>query len=164
MLKNKSKELCQNILNENCNQSSNILETINNNIDNNVKVEPTEVDEEFHDALFLDDELNINTNNEIYVDKKDNFKIIKEELGTNIYEICIYFNKFCSYGSNMSKRKVNMLPECLGPGPVIQILQKAINTFIDLYHFPGKILEHINAIQSIFLKGPGGVKVPISIE
>lgn len=100
-----------------CSNTSNpvnteLQEVIKPNVE--VKIEPLELDEEFHDALFSE-EVEDNTKTE---SKETNVIIKEESISKNIkhsfhidnYTICIYFNKDCYPGSNLRKNNIAMLP------------------------------------------------------
>lgn len=127
-----------------------------------VKIESPELDEEFHDALFQEEE-------EEDTMKKENTDVrIKETIPKNsikaVYEMIIYFNKNCYSGTHTDKKKISHLPISIGPGPVSKILQKAITTFINLDFSPGDALKKIKKIQHMLFDEPGGVEMLISTK
>lgn len=123
-----------------------------------IKMESPELDEEFHDALFSEEEDTI---------KKENTEIkIKESILKNsikaVYEMTIYFNKNCYSGTRTVKKKISNLPMSIGPGPVSKILHKAIILFINLDFSPRDALKKIKKSQHMLFDGPGGVEILIS--
>jgi len=159
-----------------------------------VKLETPELDEEFHDALFLDEEddnLQENTNtvqekmntvkeknniiNEVNFKKykevsnidttiEDVVKNTSKTFYKNSYKMSIYFNKDCYPGGHVVKRKIPKLPNSIGPGIVSSILQEAITIFVDLDYFPWSALKKIKKIQNMLFNGPGGVEMLIKTK
>jgi len=150
------------------------------------KYEP-ELDEEFHDALFFDEAVDIipkkidtvqvkmNSAKEIYSKKNKKVngveKTIKkvDKTSLNIFsqnnnKICIYFNKDCYHGSHVVKKKIANVPDSIGPGPISSILQEAIAIFVNLNLFPWIALKKIKNIQKMLFNGPGGVEMRVSTK
>lgn len=167
-------------MNDNCVPSSDVSKTKKNNKDDIksvIKLEQPELDEEFHDALFSEEEVNTLKKENVDFTKKekiDNVKHLKEldtnnedansreknmdeTLCPNKLKLSVYFNKSCYPGSGMIKKKVDRLPNSIGPGPVTKILQEAITTFVNLDYFPSIALKKIKKNQQMLFNGPGGV-------
>eukprot|EP00102_Acyrthosiphon_pisum_P026276 XP_016663486.1 PREDICTED: scm-like with four MBT domains protein 1 [Acyrthosiphon pisum] len=142
-----------------------------------VKYEPG-LDEEFYDALFVDEAVDIKSkkmNSAKEIDSKKNKKVndvvktIKkvDKTSLNIFsqnnnEICIYFNKDCYYGGHVVKKKIANLPESIGPGPISLILQEAITIIVNLNSFPWIALKKIKKNKKMLFNGPGGVEMRVS--
>lgn len=82
----------------------------------------------------------------------------------NSYKMCIYFNKNCSTNNYFIKKKVARLPNCIGPGPVSKILQKALTMFVKLEYVPSTVLRKIKKNQNMLFNGPGGVNMIITAQ
>lgn len=177
-------ESIQNILNDNCIASSNVLKTAKDDLDTvdsniKIKIESPELDEEFHDALFLEEEVdkndtiitkekndfikeNITKKKEVNVRKKKKIKPNIHKKTLDMKTSCtmsIYFNKSCYFGPHILKKKLAKLPNSIGPGPVSTILQQAINIFINLDYFPSTTLKKIKKLQNTLFNGPGGIEM-----
>lgn len=139
---------------------------INPNI--KIKIETPELDEEFHDALFSEE--NDDLTKGINLKERKVKKIIKPNIHKKIFDIknsyrmSIYFNKTCIYGSHILKKKLDALPNSIGPGPVCTILQEAINMFINISYFPSTTLKKIKIYKKTLFDGPGGVEMLIGIK
>jgi len=150
------------------------------------KDEP-ELDEKFHDALFVDEEVDIKPgkmdtvqvklNSAKEIDSKKNKKVNDVEktikkvdktsltiFSQNSNKICIYFNKNCYPGGHALKKKIANLPESIGPGPISLILQEAITMFVNLNLFPWIALKKIKKIQKMLFNGPGGIEMRVSTK
>lgn len=155
-------------MNENCVESP-VTNTACSTVNTNVKVELPELDEEFHDALFCEEETigkkevsSESVNDEIK--EKIMLTINKKSLFKNSYIMSIYFNKKCNPGCYMTRKKISTLPDSLGPGPVSNILHKAITLLINLSYFPSASLKRIKNNQNTLLNGPGGVEMLITTK
>lgn len=141
-----------------------VRDTVHSTVNSNVKMEPPELDEEFHDALFCEEEP-IGTKEVSSESVRDEIKekIISTRnrrfLLKNSYIMSIYFNKKCNPGCHIARKKVSTLPDSLGPGPVSNILHKAITLLINLSYFPSASLKRMKKNQNTLLNGPGGVKM-----
>lgn len=169
-------ESIEDILKENCVvESSNDPKTDSDIINVDVKVESPELNEEFHDALFSEgndiaknsvkNESNVHSVEKEMHDniKKENLSSLnKTTLHTNNYKVCIYFNKSCKPGSQIVRRKIAELPDSIGPGPVLNILQKAITLLINSVYFPVTSLKKIKSNENIIFKDICGVPMSIT--
>lgn len=145
------------------------------------------LNEELQEALLLNEHVNIVVENINTVQKNPNtikkistkkFKkvnkvetkienISKSIIKTfckNNYKMCIYFNKDCYHGCNIVKKKVEKLPNCIGPGVVSSILQEAISIFVDIDYYPQHALQKIKKLQNMLFNGPGGIEMLISTK
>lgn len=168
-------ESIEHILNDNCVKSSNDSKTVNDKINVDVKVESPELDEEFHDALFSEEgnaknnsekesnvgTVKIETHNDI---KKENLSTLKKTLHTNSNKICIYFNKNCKPGSHIVRKKIAELPDSIGPGSVLNILQKSITILINSFYFPVTSLKKIKNNENILFENFSGVAMLITTK
>jgi len=168
---------------ENENENENNKKEEDDNKDNifEVKDEPPELDDEFHDALFSDENISNKiefiedeikseeeVDNKIY--ENVNYvspaivNIIKNPtkmISKNSYKMCIYFNKDCYPGGHVVRKKIQKIPYCIGPGPASKVLQKAITLFVDIDYIPSNALKKIKKIQHMLFNGPGGVEMLI---
>lgn len=164
-------------------QDSNNVQSLKN--ENNVtelsakvKAEPSDVDEELHDALFLEDEIDkdeekISTNKEdnlflnseesLHINKNEN--VFKNHIKTHCSDqICVYFNKNCYPGNHLSKRRVQRLPNKIGPGSVLTVLYEAISLFVNLDYFPWNALKKIKQIEYMLINESEGVEMKVTTE
>lgn len=190
-------ESLQSILND-CVENNDVSKTANNKIlitqpnnkilitQPNIKIEQPDLDEDFHDALFLEEEVDakkIEKENVINKSEKNNDDNIKEvhaqkrtreqenisnipikRFYTNIYKMCIYFNKDCYPGSNLVKNKIANIPCSIGPGPVSRILHEAITIFVNLDYFPNNALKKLKKVQKLLFNEPGGVELFVTTK
>jgi len=156
-------------------------------IESNLNIETPEIDEEFHDALFLDEDCNniqektntehkkMNTIKEVnskkYKEVSNNSTTIRDVVKNtskafykSSYKMFIYFNKDCYPGDNVVRKKVTKLPNSIGPGIVSSILQEAITIFVNLNRFPWNTLKKIKKIQNLLFNVPGGVEMLIKTK
>lgn len=124
-----------------------------------VKIESPELDEEFHDALFSEEETMQKENTDVKIEEIKPKNLIKA-----VYEMIIYFNKNCYSGTHTVKKKISNLPMSIGPGPVSKILQEAITIFINLDFSPRNALKKIKKSQHMLFDEPGGVEMLISTK
>jgi len=168
-------ESIEHILNDDCVESSNDSKTVNNKINVDVKVESPELDEEFHDALFSEEENAKNSSEKesnVGTVKKEmhsaieeeNLSTIKKTLHTESYKICIYFNKNCKPGSHIVRKKITELPDSIGPGPVLNVLQKSITILINSFYFPVTSLKKIKNNENILFEDLTGVPILITTK
>lgn len=142
----------------------------------NIKVKAPELDEELHDALFLDAKVdsiqeNINTLKEVNPKKYkvNTIDTIIEHVVNNTspentspgYKMCIYFNKDCSAGGKVVKTKINTLPNTIGPDLVSSVFQQAITILVNLNYFPLTALKKIKKIGNLLLTGLNNVRISI---
>lgn len=155
-------------MNEVCVESP-VRDTVHSTVNVNIKMEPPELDEEFHDALFCEEEP-ISKKEVSSESVKDTIKekimstTNKKLLFKNSYIMSIYFNKKCNPGCYITRKKISTLPDSLGPGPVSNILHKAITLLINLSYFPSASLKRIKKNQKTLLNGPGGVEMLLTTK
>lgn len=176
----------QNILDDNYVESNDVSKKANNNVHGikpNVKVESPDLDEEFHDALFLEEEMGAKEtkDNTKMEHKKNNGGTVKEKCTqkrkgeqeniiplkrfyTNIYKMCIYFNKACYSECNIEDKKIANIPSSIGPGPVSKILHEAITIFVNLDNFPNNTLKKIKKVQYLLFNEPGGIELLVTTK
>lgn len=159
-------------MNDNCVPISNVSKIKKNNDDDKpmIKLEQPELDEEFHDALFSEEEVDTLKKERVDITKKEKVDDVKHviEFDTKIKNentcekdmdetLYVYFNKNCYPGSGMRKKKIEKLPNSIGPGPVARVLQEAISIFVNLDYFPSTALKRIKTNQKMLFSGPEGI-------
>lgn len=151
---------------ENSDESSDFSKTIDE-IDHNmivdIKEEPPESDEESHNELFNEDEINKN----ILIAKKeeidsDSIKNISQGFYKYKYQMCLYFNKSCYPGGHIVRSKIAELPDSVGPGSVSQVLYEAITLIVNSNYFPYTALKKIKRHENMLFNSLGGVTMSVA--
>lgn len=76
----------------------------------------------------------------------------------------IYFNHKCFTGPALSKSKICELPQYVGPGPVILVLQEVISKIISVAYVPNRILTELSSKTFNELLGKNKIKKTEAIE